>query len=465
MSLSAAKERSEPVNVIVICIDSLRQDHVSFYAGDASPVPTPHIDALARESVVFDNMYPEALPTIPIRTQLMTGQRTLPYRPWQPLAAEDRTLAQLLARYDYLTGLITDCYHYMKPGYNFHQGFRSWQWVRGQEFDAYRSAPLRRLKLDDYVKPSFSPAWVKLVDICLRNVEPFETAADHYAAQVFGLASDWVRENRSAGNLLLWVDSFDPHEPWTPPREFDRFTDPNYQGKRIILPPGGPATDHFSAEEIAFIRGLYAGEVAYVDHYVGQFLEVLRAEGYFEDSLILFLSDHGHPLADHGKFLKGNDRLYNELLKVPFMIRFPGSKHAGKRVRALAQFHDVLPTILDALGFGNDVEALAGRSLLPLIRGEVERLRETIITGYHAGDDRCVRDETWSYIRSPGEQPDELYNLIDDPGEQHNLIDAQPDEARRLAGAFGRLYALSGQVVKGAQGRYEVSGTAATNST
>lgn len=114
------------MNVIVICIDSLRQDHVSFYAGAASPVPTPNIDALAAESVVFDNVYPEALPTIPIRTQLMTGQRTLPYRPWQPLTEADRTIAQILARYGYLTGLITDCYHYMKRGQNFHQGLPFW---------------------------------------------------------------------------------------------------------------------------------------------------------------------------------------------------------------------------------------------------------------------------------------------------------------------------------------------------
>lgn len=449
------------MNVIVICIDSLRQDHVSFYAGSGAPAPTPSIDALARESVVFDNVYPEALPTIPIRTQLMTGQRTLPYRPWQPLTQADRTIAQILGQAGYLTGLVTDCYHYMKPGYNFHQGFRSWQWVRGQEYDAYRAAPLRRLKLEDHIKPSFSPQWVNLVDICLRNIEPFATADDHYAAQVFGLAGEWVRENRAAGKLFLWVDSFDPHEPWTPPQAFDRFTDPDYRGKRIILPPGGPASAHFSAEEIAFIRGLYAGEVAYVDHYVGRFLQTLREQGYFDDSLILLLADHGHPLADHGKFLKGSDRLYNELLKVPFMIRFPGGQYGGTRLRALGQFHDVLPTILEAVGLGNNTEALAGRSLLPVIRGQVDRVRDVVITGYHAGRDRCVRDETWSYISRPGEEPDELYHLDEDPREQRNLIDERPAEAQRLAGAFGQLYALAGQVVKGAQGRYEVAGTAA----
>src|SRR5713101_1554424 len=99
------------MNLIVICIDSLRQDHVSFYAGDRCPTRTPNIDAFAAESVVFDNMYPEALPTIPIRTQLMTGQRTLGTRPWQPLDSSDRTIAEILADVGYTTALVTDTWH------------------------------------------------------------------------------------------------------------------------------------------------------------------------------------------------------------------------------------------------------------------------------------------------------------------------------------------------------------------
>lgn len=100
--------------------------------------------------------------------------------------------------------------------------------------------------------------------------------------------------------------------------------------------------------------GLYAGEVAYVDHYVGKLLDTLRALGYFENSLIVLIADHGHPLADHGKFLKGGDRMYSELLKVPFMMRFPKGAYGGRRLDAVVQFHDVLPTISDALGMGNN---------------------------------------------------------------------------------------------------------------
>jgi arylsulfatase A-like enzyme len=180
----------------------------------------------------------------------------------------------------------------------------------------------------------------------------------------------------------------------------------------------------------------------------------------WDRSLIVLLSDHGHPLADHGKFLKGADRLYNELLRVPFMIRFPGAEYGGRRVRALAQFHDVLPTLLDALGLSYDREAFHGHSLLPLIRGEGRSLRESIITGYYGAHDRCIRTETWSLILRPHDEPDELYHLAHDPKEAHNLIDDHPDVAQDLTRHFGTFYMRDRQpAVKGVQGRYEVAGT------
>jgi len=88
-------------------------------------------------------------------------------------------------------------------------------------------------------------------------------------------------------------------------------------------------------------------------------------------------------------------------------------------------------------------------------------VREAIITGHHEAPDRCVRHPVWSYIRRPEGEPDELYNLIEDPWEQRNLIDEHPKEAAHLAAAFGSLYAVRGLTVKGIQGRYEVGGSAA----
>ena len=448
----------ERVNVIFIILDSFRQDHMSYYNPD-SPCETPSLDALARESVAFDNCYPEGLPTIPVRTCWLTGERTLAHRPWQPLTAEDRSVAELLTGEGYLTACFTDCYHYFKPAMNMHRGFRVWDWIRGQEYDAYRSRPLQRLVLEDHCKDTFSPEWRRIVETALKNVEEFETAEDHYCARLMKRAGQWAEANVSGQPLFLWVDSFDPHEPWTPPREFDKYTDPSYRGKRCVLPPGGLASAHFCEEEIAYIRGLYAGECAYVDHYVGEFLAKLKELGLYQRSLIMLVADHGHPLADHGKFLKGGDRMYSELLKVPFTIRFPGGQYGGQRLDALASFHDILPTLLTAIGLSNNLDALPGKSLMPLIRGEVESLREAVISGYFEAPDRCIRDKVWSYIRRPEGEPDELYNLVDDPREMVNLIDDHPEEAQRLASMFGSLYNVKGSPVKGIQGKYEVAHT------
>lgn len=447
-------------NVFFLILDSFRQDHMSYYNSD-SPCPTPNMDALARDSVAFDNCYPEGLPTVPVRTSWLTGERTLVHRPWQPLTPEDRSMPEILSSEGYLTACFTDCYHYFKPGMNLHRGFRVWDWVRGQEYDTYRSAPLRKLDLDDYCQDTFTPQWRHVIETALKNVEEFETADDHYCARLMRMAGDWLEDNASQPPIFMWVDSFDPHEPWTPPKEFDRFTDPNYKGKRLVLPPGGPAAEHFSDEEVAFIRGLYAGECAYVDHYVGTFIERLKALGLYDNALIVLIADHGHPLSDHGKFLKGGDRLYNELLKVPFTVHFPGGRFAGKRLDALASFHDVLPTLLDAVGMGNNLDALPGKSLMPVIRGDVERVRDVIISGYYEAPDRCIRDKVWSYIRRPKGEPDELYNLVEDAAESHNLIDEHPKEAQRLAASFGVLYALQGAAVKGIQGKYELEHTGA----
>ena len=446
-------------HVIFMILDSFRQDHMSFY-NPHSPVPTPNLDALARESVAFDNCYPEGLPTVPVRTCWLTGERTLAHRAWQPLTPEDRSLAEILSDVGYLSACFTDCYHYFKPGMNLHRGFRAWEWVRGQEYDTYRTGPLRRLNLDDYCQPTFSPQWRRLVEIALKNVEEFETADDHYCARLVQQAGRWAEANAEAGQpIFLWLDSFDPHEPWTPPQEFDRYTDPHYRGKKCVLPPGGPASAHFNAEEIAYIRGLYAGECAYVDHYVGRFLNKLQELGLYDNALIVLAADHGHPLAEHGKFLKGGDRMYSELLKVPFTIRFPTGRYGGRRLDALASFHDVLPTLLDAVGLGNNLDAFPGKSLMPVIRGELSALREAIISGYYEAADRCLRDKVWSYIRRPEGEPDELYHLMDDPQEKVNLVDRYPQEAQRLAALYGSLYNLKGAAVKGVQGKYEVAHT------
>ncbi len=454
------------MNLIVIMLDSFRQDHIGVYHQGSPvfeavpPCRTPNLDEFAESAVVFENAYPEALPTMPVRCALMTGQRTLPCHSWQPLLAEQISVAQILSREGYVSGMISDTYHYRAPGMNFHRSFSSYQWVRGQEYDPHVSSPSRR-DVSGYVNDHFDEAWRKRIGQFLQNTDDFTSPGQWFPAKVTDAALAWLEANRAHKRILCWIDSFDPHEPWDPPPEFDRYTDAGYRGPRLIMPKGGLASDWATAEQIPYIQGLYAGEAAFVDHCLGRLFDGLERLGYYEDSIVLVVADHGHPLCDHGKFLKGPDRMYSELLKVPFIIRLPEAQYAGRRTGALVQFHDVLPTVLELMGFGNSTEAMHGRSFVPVLRGETDEHRGAIITGYHAGIDRAIRDRRFSYVERPMEQPDELYDLVEDPRETRNLIDDAADEARRLKSMFGNIYRreVSG-AVKGVQGQYEMASSA-----
>lgn len=449
------------MNLIVICLDSFRRDHVGAYHGGAPALPgvppcaTPNLDSFARDALVFENAYPCSLPTIPIRTELMTGQCILPVRGWTPLAPSETTLAQHLRREGFVCGLVSDVWHYSRPGMNFHQGFHSYEWIRGQEYDPWKSHPSAR-DLDGYVTPAYDEYWRDLVRQFLVNTEGFTAPEDWFPATVTSRAVEWLERNRSHKNLFCWIDSFDPHEPWDPPEAFDTYGDPAYEGPRLVMPMGGQALNWCSPEQVRHIQGLYAGEAAFVDHCLGGLFSALAGLGYYEDSVVLVLADHGHPLADRGKFLKGGDRMYSEMLQVPFMLRVPKGRRG--RADALVQFPDVLPTLLELLGVPAGSLPVHGRSFAGVVRGETARHRAAGIMGYHGAEDRAIRDGTWSYVRRPEGAPDELYNLKDDPGETLNLIDQFPDEALRLAASFSpAFFRRPAKVIQGLQGKYEVN--------
>jgi len=453
------------MNLIVIMLDSLRQDHLGCYGN--SWIKTPHIDKLAGESVLFENAYTAGLPTVPVRTELFTGQDSLSFRPWQPLTKEDITLPEILREYGYTSALITSTYHLFKPDMNFHRGFDVFRWIRGQEADSYVSGPLNK-NINDYIKPAMKGTPVeKMLIQYLKNTESFDKEEDYFAPQVVKESIDWLKRNCKEKNIFLWMDSFDPHEPWDPPSPFDKmYTDPNYKGPRLIHPKYGKV-DWMTQEELSYVKGLYAGEVSFVDKWVGVLLERIKELGLYDNSLIVLLSDHGHPHGDHGSIMKTPDNLYSELIRIPLLIRHPQGLYAGKRADALLQMPDILPTILDIMGLGVETQVMPGRSFWPIVKQEKEKIRDWIVTGYHESLHRCVRDKDWSFILRPEGDENELYNLKDDPGETRNLIDEHPEKAKELISYLGRYFSLKAkgmnrvlsQRLKSLQLQYEMSHT------
>jgi len=421
------------MNVFWIMLDSLRRDHVGAYG--SSVCKTPHLDAFAAEAVVFDNAYPEALPTIPVRTAMATGCRTLHSRPWQPLTAEDVTASEILRCHGYTTVFITDTYHMAKPGMDFHRGFDSFRFIRGQEGDALELAPHGK-DLEHYVHPLQSERKRRVIDNFLRNTRHWKSEEDTFPAQVFREAARMAEGLKDRDKLFFWVDSFDPHEPWNPPAPYDAmYTDPHYSGRRLI-DANYSTVDYMSEEELAFLKGMYAGEVALVDQWFGHFMDALRSCGLLERSLVVVLADHGHPHGDHGTIMKSPQNMYNELLRIPLMIRLPGAERAGQRVEPLVETDDLLPTTLDILGLEHEAACMTGRSAWKLVTGEAQKLRDVVITGYHSSAFRCVRDERWSLLVHP-EGRHELYDLVSDPAERENLFEARSEVAQRLLNYLG----------------------------
>ena len=449
-------------NIIMIMSDSLRYDHIGALGNDW--IKTPNLDSLVSQSAVFENAYPEGLPTLPVRTALFTGNYTLTNRFWQGLVPQDVTLAEILDEHGYVNGLITDTYHLAKPNMNYHRGFHTFDWIRGQESDAWNVGP-NKFDLTKYSKPAiYDTVAYRLLDQYLRNLSlvDWKNPEERYAAQVRRSAVNWLEQAKTTGRpFFLHVDFFDPHEPWLPPEPYNTmYTDPDYDGLEIINPKGGPS-DWMTPEELKYTKAMYAGVVSHVDAEIGRLLQSIEQMGLLDDSYIIFLADHGHPFSEHGIMLKDARNLYNELLKIPLMVRFPNKEYAGKRISALAQTVDIAPTILSLLSLERENRYMQGESLLPLINGEKDKIYDFVVSGFFNIQDRCLRNEKYSFIyRDIG--PNELYDQANDPAEQHNLCYELPEIAEEMENSIPKTFWVRLQKEHGLQNHWPIEGTQKT---
>ncbi len=425
------------MNVIVIVADSLRKDHLGCYGNDW--IQTPNLDRLAAESCVLDGAYADSLNTIPCRTSMWTGRICFPYRPWKPLEEADRPIAEHLWGKGFTSALITDVYHMHKPAMNMGRGFDETIFIRGQEYDPWvlpgdvDEAEVER-RFEQHFKPNpvagQSKSFEDRFRQYLRNTAGRESESDYFCAQVCERAIEWLERHDGLQNFFLWVDLFDPHEPWDPPLELKEQYNPGYHGQEIIDPVPSRVDGYLTPEEMANIRALYAAEVTLVDRWVGKLLDAARQMGRFEDTLIIFASDHGEPLDDHGIVRKARPWLYEELAAVPLIVRHPHGAGSGERRRALVSLSDIAPTICEAAGV-EPQRGTHGTSLLPLVRGEIDWVRDYVLTGIHSSA-AAIRDGRWTLLK-PGESGRrELYDRENDPREERNLAEVYPNEADRL---------------------------------
>jgi arylsulfatase A-like enzyme len=276
-------------NVIVVMLDSLGANYVGAYGNKW--IKTPNIDRLAREGVLFENQYIEGLPTVPCRRSMHAGRYFLHNKGWSPLELEDTTIADLCWGRPIDTALIFDCPNYRLAKYGYTRGFDKVWYAHGHSCDTgyYSQDPLYHLTARDYFedhiweaapKHSGEAMWRAQLDEIssyLRQRQYWKSDEDQKVAQVMKTAGKYLENIDRNKSFFLWVDSFDPHEPWDPPSVYDSNLkcpyDPDYKGKDMFLPVAGLVKGLYTEAELNHIRMLHAEKVTMCDKWLGYLLD------------------------------------------------------------------------------------------------------------------------------------------------------------------------------------------------
>lgn len=503
-------------NVIFIMLDTLQFNYLGCYGNDI--VKTPNLDLFAEKGFLFENAYTEGLPTIPARRALMTGRFTLPFSGWKPLDLEDTSITDILWCREQQTALIYDTPPMRLPKYGYSRGFDYVRFCNGHELDheTFSGVELKdEFRGEDYVSPNWlakdedgnydpsSSSLLRETECYLKQRQNWKCDGDNYVAVVAKEAEKWLAETRDPNRpFFLWIDSFDPHEPWDPPSVWENKPcpyNPDYEGNPLLLAPWTEVQGVLTEEECAHIRALYAEKVTLVDKWMGKLFDSIKAQGLWDNTMIVITSDHGQPMGEgehgHGLMRKCRPWPYEELAHVPLLIHMPGFE-AGKRYSSFVQNVDVTATILDAFGlFGQsgveeaghegintyDTSMIQGESLLPMMRGEIDSIRDHAIAGYYGMSWSLITHE-YSYIHwitkeidtdsmnklfydnsgkggNAGKQSaelqkneemwtcvpgaddsvpteDELYDRKNDPFQLNNIAGANPEAAREMLDAL-----------------------------
>lgn len=388
---------SEKMSVIVVQLDSLNRHFLSCYGNDW--VQAPNLSAFAERAAVFEQHYTGSLPCMPARREIWAGVEEFWWRPWGPLEPWDRPLAHLIGRRDVPTQLVTDHYHFFEWGaHGYAQDFRGYDFIRGHEYDNWRTEPIREV-----------PDWAEVMlrrhpgsMIYLRNVQHFEGERDFFGPKVMSAAAKWLQDNAQQPQFYLHVDSFDVHEPFHVPEPYrSLYTDDDYR-RYSPWPPYGRADDAaqpLAEAELVWARAQFAGKLTMVDEWLGRLFDKLDEHKLWERTCVIVTTDHGHFLGEHGWIGKPNAPLYHTLCHIPLLIWHPDGAHGGGRVRAITQTVDLYATVLELMGLAPpEGKHVHSRSLVPLLLGQTDQHRHYAVYGYN-GERVGISDPQWTLLR------------------------------------------------------------------
>ena len=440
------------MNIVIICLDTLRWDALGCY--NPSWVQTPAIDHYARTATRFDAAYCGSFPTVPMRVDANTGDVNWPRRGWIGPEPDQPKLPLLLHDAGYHTGLVLDTSNSIGVGLH-------------EFYDEYH---LIDKDVDDGVTPDdiVVPVPVEHVRQDARGFRRDRAQWSHYrhesdwfVARTMTRACQWLEDHAVRDKWFLWVDTFEIHEDYMPPRHYVERYDPGYSGPDYTYPNYGYA-DIYTPEALAHLRACYAGEVTLTDRWVGHLLRQIELMGLFDNTCVILTSDHGMYLGEHGRTGKHTVDAadpwpyYDTVARVPLLVWTP-FRDTPPVVNALCQAADIMPTVLDLAGV--TAPATVGKSWKPLLTGESTVCHDRVYTSCHGGGGPGTIDYLTSHVTvttpthtavfgQPPHDP-ELYDRRRDPGQTNNIA---AENGPMVAALRGELAAFMRE--RGAEASY-----------
>src|ERR687893_485491 len=435
-------------NMVVIVSDTFRRDHLGAFGN--TNIHTPHLDEFARSSVLFDRHIISSFPTMPARADILTGTFSYTYMGWEPLPHHLHTLPGLLSEAGYLTMGVVDTPFFVRGGFGYDRGFDDFIWVRGQGDD---TRPHERF--------DYRSTWRSESDrLVARTVTEAERRLERHYDEPF----------------FLYVDTWDPHEPWDAPAHYTKRYRENYDGEQIYPAYGRWREAGLTEDDVELAHDTYRGEVTMVDFWIGRLLGKLDALGLKENTIVIFTSDHGFYFGEHDYFGKAEwvhepdatvsadsslpewlqeswlltverSPLYKELTNIPMLVRGPGLEPG--RTRAMTTAPDIAPTIMDLVGLGGVPTTMSGDSFGGVLDGSREEHRSLVVSSWPlylakgevitAVDSKERRIDNYMpltvstrerslILGGPDDEP-ELYDLSSDAQERENTWGRDPEGA------------------------------------
>ena len=444
------------LNFLWLCTDQQRYDTINALGNPL--VRTPNIDGLVEQGTTFRRAYCQSPVCTPSRASFLTGRypRTTRCRQnGQQIPADERLLPRILADHGYTCGLagklhLASCAN-GRVEERIDDGYSTFHWSHHPQPDWPENAYTQWLtKKGQNWKDLYSGPGTPYV----KEGVPTEYHQTTWCAE---MTMDFIREN----NGQPWMFSFncfDPHHAFDPPKEYlDRYNPadmplPKYQPGELDHKPSFQQLDHewahntpgyfhvagMTDDDRRQVTAAYYAMCELIDDQVGRILKVLDETGQRENTVVVFMSDHGEMLGDHGLYLKG-PHFYAEAVRVPLILSCPQRFQQGLKVDGLVELLDLAPTFLDCAGIEIS-NRMQGRSLLPILEGKADpgHFRDHVFSEYYNswthsdGYGTMLRTETEKIVVYHGTGQGELYDLRSDPDEFINLWDAPDHQAQKL---------------------------------